>query len=313
MEIERSLQNIPLEEQDLLVLIQKAFPQCKQLEEWRVLSGGALNTTYKFKTDRQFFVLRLFTRDRSLCKIEKAIYQSIEKNVPTPKLLYTNECHEPWAYAIHEFVEGISISDVSTENQNSLSYELGHVLASIHAFKFPEAGFFNDVLAIKHTFKKGSSPYFEEAFSVLSHGKNVRQRLGNKVADEMLIFMQKYRDFFPVIQDNVSLVHSDFKPVNLIYRRGSVFVLDWEFAHAGIGILDFSILLRHRQQFPLNLNFLVKGYTDFGGKLPDEWYRTALITDFVNSIALLDSPSERPKLFLQLKHVIQNTMNNWNE
>lgn len=313
MEIERILQNIHLDEQELLVLIQKAFPKCQKFEEWQILSGGAFNTTYKFKIDRQFFVLRLFNRDRSFCKIEKAIHQYIEKKVPTPKLIYANECHEPWAYSIHEFVEGISISDVPTENQNALSYELGRVLASIHAFHFPEAGFFNDKLAIQRLFKKGSSPYFEEAFSVLSNGKNVRQRLGHKVADEMLEFMEKYRDFFPVVQDNVCLVHSDFKPVNLIYTKGKVVVLDWEFAHAGIGILDFSILLRHRQQFPLNLDFLVQGYTDFGGTLTEEWFRSALITDFVNSVALLDSPCEQPKLFHQLKNAIQNTMNHWNE
>jgi hypothetical protein len=124
--------------------------------------------------------------------------------------------------------------------------------------------------------------------------------------------MQKNKDFFPVVKDNVCLTHSDFKPVNLLYNAGKVFVLDWEFAHAGIGILDFSILLRHREQFPLDLTSLIRGYTDFGGSLPNEWFRSALITDFVNIVTLLDSPPERPKLFHQLKNAITSTIAHWN-
>ncbi len=64
------------------------------------------------------------------------------------------------------------------------------------------------------------------------------------------------------MDENICLTHSDFKPVNLLYKTGNVLVLDWEFAHAGIGILDFAILLRHRDQFPFDSKSLVKGYSE---------------------------------------------------
>lgn len=89
----------------------------------------------------------------------------------------------------------------------------------------------------------------------------------------------------------------------------TVCVLDWEFAHAGIGILDFAILLRHRHQFPLDLDALKNGYKSLGGVLPDEWVRSALITDLVNIMHLLDSPTEQPQLFAQLMQAITTTMN----
>jgi Ser/Thr protein kinase RdoA (MazF antagonist) len=146
----------------------------------------------------------------------------------------------------------------------------------------------------------------------LSKGKNVRHQLGDKLTDETLAFMQKNKDFFPKIKDNVCLAHSDFKPVNLLCNaEGRIFVLDWEFAHAGIGILDFSILLRHRDQFPFDLDALSKGYLTSGGQLPDDWFRSALITDFVNIVTLMDTPPEQPKLFHQLKNAIQTTIDNW--
>lgn len=312
MEVERSIQNIQLNHEQLLALVKQAFKGCNNLDEWGVLSGGALNTTYKFTFAQQTFVLRIYARDRALCKTERFIHQLINGHVSTPQLIYADECHEPWAYAIFEFVPGKHISEISSEYRSYLSYELGRVLASIHRFKLCQAGLFGDGMIISHPFEKGSSPYFEEAFSVISNGKFVRKRLGDELASKTLTFMQRNKDFFPVIDDNVCLTHSDFKPVNLLYHEEKVVVLDWEFAHAGIGILDFAILLRHRNQFPCEIDALAKGYIDFGGILPKNWFRTALITDFVNIFHLLESPAERPQLFQQLKTTIQNTISNWN-
>ncbi|MBS3904897.1 MAG: aminoglycoside phosphotransferase family protein [Simkania sp.] len=312
MEVERSMQNIHLDHQLLLALVRKAFPHCQKLNKWEILSGGALNTIYQFHIDQGTFVLRLYTRDRGHCKTEQTIHKLIDKMVSTPELVYADETHEPWAYSIFELISGKHISDISNEHKAPLSYKLGHVLATIHAFKFHQAGLFSKGIAIGQPFEAGSSPYFEKAFSVLSKRGNARLRLGDQLADATLAFMQKNKDFFPTVKDNICLTHSDFKPVNLLYNtEGILFVLDWEFAHAGIGILDFSILLRHRKQFPLDLTALEQGYTNSGGHLPVEWLRSAFITDFVNIVTLIDTPPERPKLFHQLKHAIQTTIEHW--
>jgi hypothetical protein len=172
---------------------------------------------------------------------------------------------------------------------------------------------FGDGIAIGYPFELDSSPYFEETHSVLSNSKNIRSRLGEKLADEALAFIQENKAFFPTVKkDNICLTHSDFKPVNLIYTSSrKVVVLDWEFTHAGIGILDFSILLRYRHQFPLDLSALESSYRHFGGSLSSEWLRSAFITDFVNIVTLMDTPPERPKLFHQLKNVIKSTIDHW--
>lgn len=48
MKVERSIENIELDYSQLLTLVRKAFPNCQRLDDWKILSGGALNTTYKF-------------------------------------------------------------------------------------------------------------------------------------------------------------------------------------------------------------------------------------------------------------------------
>jgi aminoglycoside phosphotransferase (APT) family kinase protein len=313
MEIERSIRNIELNEAQLIILVRNAFPNCKKIDNWEILSGGAINTAYKLQIGSHSYILRLYARERAHCKTEKAIYQLIDKSVPTPKLIYADESHEPWAYAIFECISGMHISEVPKKHKTSLSYELGRILASIHSFKFPEAGLFGDGMTIGVPFGADSSPYFEETYSLLAQGKNVRFRLGEKRADRALAFIQENKDFFPTVKkENVCLTHADFKPVNLLYKStGEVFVLDWEFAHAGVGILDFAVLLRHRHRFPFDQNALRDGYINAGGCLPDEWIRSALITDFVNMVTLLEFPSERPALFHELKNSIQATIEHW--
>lgn len=95
MKIERSIQNIHLSYEELLALVRKAFVGCNRLDEWGILSGGALNTTYRFTLGDSKFVLRLYARDRAHCKTERAIHQLIDGQVSTPKLIYANESHEP--------------------------------------------------------------------------------------------------------------------------------------------------------------------------------------------------------------------------
>jgi aminoglycoside phosphotransferase (APT) family kinase protein len=310
MEIERNIDNIELSYDQLLLLIRRAFPDCQKIDVWGILSGGAANTSYKFMVGNEAFVLRLYTRNRMHCKTEQELLRLIQSKVPVAELVYSDEKYEPWAYAIFRFVAGLHIDKVSSEFKTSLSSELGRVLALIHSFKFPHAGLFGEGLSIAQSFEPGSSPYFEEAYNILSKAGNARLRLGNKLADNILSFMQQNQEYFPRVGNNICLVHSDFKPVNLLYTpQGTICVLDWEFAHSGMGIMDFAILLRHRHQFSLDLDALKSGYESNGGVLPAEWFRSALITDFVNIIQLLNTPAERPKLFNELKIAIESTMN----
>jgi len=136
--------------------------------------------------------------------------------------------------------------------------------------------------------------------------------LGDAKAKQVVQFIKEHREYFPVIRDVGCLVHSDFKPVNLLWSEESgLTVLDWEFAHSGAGIMDFGILLRHFQDFPISLSHLEKGYCENGGNLPPDWLQCARITDFINIVQLLNSSSDRPKLFQSLIQNLDSTMERW--
>lgn len=78
MEVERSIQHIYLDNQQLLAIVQKAFPTCHRIDDCKILSGGALNTTYKLRVGSNESVLRLYARGRTCCKIEKEIHALID-------------------------------------------------------------------------------------------------------------------------------------------------------------------------------------------------------------------------------------------
>jgi hypothetical protein len=75
--------------------VRKAFPDCQRLDDWKILSGSALNTTYKIQMGKEAIVLRLYARNRLHCKAEKEIHRLIDRRVSTPKLLYVDESYQP--------------------------------------------------------------------------------------------------------------------------------------------------------------------------------------------------------------------------
>lgn len=290
------------------------YPYFKKgrLTAYQSLSGGAVNTTYKIIWDERPFILRLYVRDPELAQIEETVYQLIRDKISVPDLLYIGR-FSSYPFAIFEFVDKKHIFEISNQSlASTLSYDLGKALAGIHIFHFPQAGLFGKGFAIHTPFEEGSSPYFAYIMEHFSESSLAWQRLGNERANRLKDFLKDNQDFFPVISQGGVLVHSDFKPVNLLWEEGSgLTVLDWEFAHIGNPLIDFAILLRHFQDFPLNISSLEKGYTEHGGVFVDDWIRKARLTDIINVVQFLNNPVERPQLFKFLFQSIDFIMLRW--
>ena len=313
MEPERGNTTIHLDHEAVVELVQKAFPSCKNVGRLNLLKGDAQNVLYSFKIGDETLVLRLYTRNKADGRREKELHALIKSALHLPELIYADENHHPWPFAIFRFVPGLRLKETPSSIVSTLSGKIGEILALIHSFKFPNAGFFEEGITVKNVVPIGSSPYLEKTLSKLNKNGKVRQRLGDELVDEMLEFINANRDFFPVIGDDTCLTHSDFRPANLLYQPGgNIIVLGWDFAHAGAKIMDFAVLLRHRHKMGLNVDAVLKGYAKHNGTLPEEWYRSALITDFLNMAIMLDAPVEHPAQFEELENVLRTTMSEWN-
>lgn len=269
------------------------------LESVESLSGGAVNETYKIVWEEIPYILRLYTRDPQLAELERNLYLMIEEFIPVPKLLYSEG-----SAALFSYVNKKRLDQVQDARH---SYHLGELLSRIHGFRFPKAGLFGPELEIAVSFAEGSSPYLDYILDHFDRSARAWSRLGDERGEQILRFIECEQDFFPKIEGGGKLVHSDFKPVNLLWDECEGFtILDWEFAHSGHPLLDFGILLRHDRQFPFDCKAFIKGYKESGGEVPDEWERMARITDLINLIQLLERPKpDFPFLFEAVDRILK--------
>jgi len=310
--MERVFQHLELSRSEVERACQQYFKNKGSLQKHEILSGGAVNTTFKICWDGEWFVLRFYVRDKNLVSLEKQIYQIVNTKVSVPEMLFSSSNNEVYPFAIFRFCYNPHIYEVDKIHSQKLSYNLGYALSRIHGINFPKAGLFGKDLSIDLLFVDGSSPYFEYCINHLIPSSYSWKRLGKVRAMKIIEFIEKHRDFFPVIRGGGCLVHSDFKPVNLLWNiKSGLTVLDWEFAHSGHSLFDFGILIRHFQDFPLNIVSLEKGYLENGGSLSSNWIQQARITDFVNIIQLLNIQANRPKLFTGLIESIDLTIAHW--
>jgi len=300
--MERSRDVITLDKDTIKNIFRRHFASSESaqndIEDYLLLSHGAANTSYKVIWNTLAYVLRLYTRDWEGVDREHCLYELVHSKVSVPKFLHRGTIEGMPPYAIFEFVDKKHIFEIDdTRHNEALSYDLGSVLASIHSFHFPKAGLFGKDFAIHTPFEDAFSPYYEYIMDHFYPNSPSWKRLGDKRAKALKSFLNSHKEDFPIIHNGGVLSHSDYKPVNLLWSpQEGLTVLDWEFAHIGDPLIDFGILLRHCNAFPLEYESLEKGYKEHGGNLPDDWIRKAHITDSINLIQLLNDPSDRPQL-----------------
>lgn len=273
-----------------------------------VLQPGGANLSYKIRCGEMDYVLKVCRRGQ-LSRPNEKLYRLISSQIAVPELVHADLVSQPYPIALFRFVTGTPLDRVfSRDLSTAISGQLGSTLARIHGLQFKTAGFFGQELEIEAPFEEGSSPYGERFFDVLQKDPLVRSRLGAEF-DKVGEFAASHRDYFPRISKRGMLVHSDFKPCNLLWNDHNLTVLDWEFAHAGHPLLDFAILLRHYDQLPLQIDVLETAYIAGGGSLPEEWIKRARLTDFCNLVQLMQRVECRELPFLLRS--LRLTMEGW--
>jgi len=299
---ERAIDPISLSKEQVQKICESCFGKKGELKAFALLSGGAVNTTYQLLWGDEKLFLKLYVRDHTLADIESHVYALVKNQVAVPELLHVDLTYDPHPYALFRFFEGKPIHELGKEVAKELSFELGKALSQIHGFQFEKAGLFGRGLEIAVPFEEGSSPYFAYCKEQLVPESLSWKRLGERRAKRLQeVIMEREKDF-PMIGQGGVLVHSDFKPVNLLWsEREGLCTLDWEFAHVGDGLMDFAILLRHEEAFPCALSELERGY---GKTFFNDWREKVRLLDMINVIQLLNMPGERPELFKKLYYQI---------
>ena len=311
---------IELNKPTLTAMLQPVFPG-KQVVEVELLTSGLCNTNYKIKVSdlADIFVLRLYIRNRAACQKDYDIFNRVQNRVPVPELLYVDSegLRHNIAYAIMKWVDGTLLSDViaagNSVNITGCAYSVGQTLAHIGMYTFPRAGFFGPGLAIAEPFDDTNSIILSTLEQLLFEG-NAGPRLGTSRRDQLWHFITVNAHYLESVKENASLVHSDFKGVNILVRyeldRWQVAaVLDWEFAFAGSPLIDIANMLRYDRLLPTGFEAeFLRGYREEGGQLPSEWKRTSKLLDLLSLCEFLNAPHANDAMIEEVTGLIVGTI-----
>ena len=301
---------------DVQRLVAPAFPQ-KTVDGFEELSGGLCNTNLKVSfTDRQTpVVLRLYQREPPPIEKEIEVLQLVSETVPVPQVFYAgfdDFCTR--SFAVLEFVSGITfqqlkaIKDVRAIQQ--ASYSVGKILAAIGQYTFPTSGPFLSGLKV-------GAPYFGGVDAVprildeFLLSQEFQKRTNAELRTRLHNFIWSWSDRLANLNDECQLVHSDFGGRNILVREIEsswlvVAVLDWEFAFSGSSLLDVGHFLRYEKHSrPLREPYFSRGFTEHGGKLPDNWRRLGRVIDLTGLCDVLSHshlPDEVASEVLELIH-----------
>lgn len=322
---ERRHDFVYLEQNTLNALVQPAFPG-KQVASAQLLITGYCNTNYKISIEgiNESFVLRLYVQDRNACQKDLDIFQLVHERVPIPEIVYADprSAHYPLPYSIMRWIDGVLLSELLTSGNSvsipNVAYDVGATLATIGTYTFPQSGFFGPGLTIAQPFHGDVAACLGAIEHLLFKGR-AGQRLGPALTDRLWAFVTTNKAYLAPIEGIASLVHSDFKGINLLIRQEQAdwrvaAVLDWEFAFASSPLYDIGNMLRYDQHYPLAFEQqFIRGFQENGGTLPPHWKKIAKLLDLVSLCDFLDAPDRGGTLIEDMTQLVVATLERWND
>ncbi|CAG7654788.1 phosphotransferase family protein [Paenibacillus allorhizosphaerae] len=317
---ERPEAPVSIDLRQLNEMIQPAFPG-KRVTAAERIGTGFSNSNYKIYLEGIAvpFVFRLFSGDGEVADKELAISRLVRKTVPVADFIYADSsCSafgKPWA--VLEWKEGVLLRDVfrtgTSEEMASAAASVGSILAHIHAFMFPEAGFFGKDLTIRTPFRMNGDHFISFIENSLFHNRCGRW-LGEELTQAVWSFCRKYGPCLSESGETPVLAHSDFNGLNILMRRETTgysvaAVLDWEFAFAWSRNVDIANMLRYEEDGSAFEHHFIWAYLDQGARLESNWKLLAKLEDLIALCDMLNhSSKDTPNRICDLQRLIAGTV-----
>lgn len=252
------------------------------------LSGGLANDNIRVGTDR---VLRILRRDPDQAQKERHLLDRQWTDLRVPRVLGGGDDFHLLEYVPHEPLRG-------TQTSGEL---VGRALAEIHSTRFEDAGFLGPHLTIR-------KPLADFIGALQGHVETMLGPLGEDWSDlraRVNAALQSANDADSSTQGSV-LLHGDFKPSNLHWAK-RLLVLDWEFAYAGLALMDIGQLIRWSPG-RLFVEGFADGYQAAGGQLSDDWVRSAAVHDLGNLVGLVGAAPADSRRLTDIRRRIEETV-----
>lgn len=311
---ERSIPFYELDEATAAKLL-RHFDAKIKLDSIHPMKEGKRNTNYRIHTSIRDYVLRIYPPGDNSWRKEAGLRRLLEGKVPLQRLYHMdqNEMIGNRMFAVFEYVNGQTLLEAMRSGihvPEEMLRQLGSLLASIHDISFSRVGFFNERLEVVEELPALETWY--DYFLTPLVGK----RLGDANVSLIKRLVIKNKSMLRDMDDQVSLVHGDCRPTNLLVFNGRInCVLDWEFAMAGHSIADVGQLFRYEDQFSAaHKTAFAQAYNECSKwKLPENWESMGKMRDLINLLQMLGADEELPVKFHDLRMLINNTLKSLSE
>ncbi|WP_372367853.1 phosphotransferase family protein [Candidatus Uabimicrobium sp. HlEnr_7] len=288
-----------LNEQQINEIMRAAFPT-KKVRKFILLSGGLANTNYCcLFDDNSKILLRIYTRDKNACLLEKKIHQLLKNNLPIPEILHLDNSQKiiPHPFVIMQWHEGISLRQAIDQKLKGLPpifFKLGTYLQVLQKHSFSQIGTLDEKLNVKPFFSGKNNPFLTYIYQCLQTD-SIQGAIENSLLKKIHVYLNKNEYLYPKIYRNIHLSHGDYNPANILICPKSLditAILDWEFSFAGSLYCDIGNMLRDEHVFPQQCVYqFVAGVQNGKQKLDQNWQKMCKLIDLTNLIAFLSSPS----------------------
>lgn len=238
------------------------------------ISTGKANTNFRLELiDGRVVIFRIFSeKSPSSPAREKHLVSMLGDSVPVPKML-----DHGFDWAVYEFVEGDLLASCPEHSQAA-----ARVVARMAEVKLDTVGWITESGEIQ-TFDFGG-----DYFGMMLSKKEIVDALGADQLSALQHVLSDEQGRLDEINADISLVHGDFNPTNILIQNGEVSaVLDWEWGHAGTPYMDIGNLRRNVDE--KYHDSIGQGLVEGGFELPADWQKRVALIDLGSHLEFLSS------------------------
>ncbi len=288
----------------------KCFDSQKTVEDIEIFTGGKRTTNYKIrlKESEQKFVLRIYPENDRSCHKEFTLQNTLKNHLPVPEMYYLNEdkliIDKP--FSIVQFLDGITLDKYLAGNNcisESLAQKIGELLAIIHQKEF-------EGLLEENSQHTDGLPLILSWYDYLLNNRAV-ERLGTRVINKLKKFIQENNELLGRMAQNFVFSHGDFRPANIMVKDGRLIgIIDWEGALSAPDYYDIGQFTRYKEHMSDKAkNRFISGYNQNTRRpVGGDWEKLSKLMDLVNLLVFLDNEEEKPKLFADMKILLEKTL-----
>jgi aminoglycoside phosphotransferase (APT) family kinase protein len=301
----RHLQAASISAQRIAQILERALPD-SSLKSFELLPGaGNLNYLLRFYGTEPPVVLRIYTRNPSVCQKEAYLLRSASRQLPVPELIYANPKGDGdvGPHVLYRYAEGMTFQELKSRGDlldiAEPAYAIGAALARLQT------------VSLALSAGPASSP---EITGECLHSPVLEQRLGGIERDRLRNFVSGWLPEIRHLYQEKALVHGDFSNRNTIVKRegrGWVVtgILDWEHAFSGSPLWDAArFICFERWSRPCREPHFSRGFCENGGSLPKDWRGFSRALNAFTVTESLSRPDLREDFIHELRDLIAATL-----